>query len=658
MILTSYINYFDTINIENLIKIKDMISYSKKNSININLKNDINKIVHENGLLFSTNGKLKNNNLLDFIISKDEYYISSTYKKLRSLDILNGLEISSFTDEFYKKWKVVDWNDIFKEQKISFYEKILTFIKDLNDFNILYKLFDLNEIKDNLVIELLQKKILELYRNFNPEKHLNFIEDLIILLYYSDKKNVKIEFFLTNNIQKIFKPKLVNKIYKNLLSEYGDDISQKAKIIISKFFTDTPDNMNPDSFLYLISKCSKCVKTIFQNMDKYYIKKEDFLKLEDTDNYKLFKGLLDNNYLDKNEIQNTYYIQNSKDIANKLIKDIEQGELTLREISIFYNNKPEDKLEEKLLERMTSLNFNSKEKGEKTKRKIDNYYSSINLVINHLQVILEDLLEFYNKKESKNIEEIKSFINELKFGKLNCLEKHYMVKYYLYVSTYKDKADKRALKKKSRFFWTIYNKNKEKYKYNEDICVDETMKEFDKLKDIFTNGYKSLEKNILQYILTTIKGKNEEEINDEILTLINIFQINNYKLDEIRNSLIILSKKEDLYNISISISLFLEKLGIKGSLSEKLKEIIQNLEKSNDEKVILNAINDLKLYSIDIDDLYDNNLEKDNYLKILLKLKDHPEAILLLEKIKFNDCPSLKEFVKKIDINFVNNILK
>jgi len=98
--------------------------------------------------------------------------------------------------------------------------------------------------------------------------------------------------------------------------------------------------MNPDTLLYLINNCPKCVKNIFQNLDKYYIKKEDFLKLEDTDKYKLFKGLLENNYLSKKEFQNTYYIQNSIDITNKLIRDIENGELTLGEISTFYSNKP------------------------------------------------------------------------------------------------------------------------------------------------------------------------------------------------------------------------------------------------------------------------------------------------------------------------------
>ena len=151
---------------------------------------------------------------------------------------------------------------------------------------------------------------------------------------------------------------MVNKIYINLLSKYGYDISQEIKKIIAKFFTETPDNMNPDTLLYLIYNSPKCTKNICQNMEKYNIKKEDFLKLEDTDNFKIYKGLLDNNFLNKKEIQNTCYIQNITDFSNKLKRDIIQGELTLGEISIFYTNKPKDKLEQKLLERMTVLNLN------------------------------------------------------------------------------------------------------------------------------------------------------------------------------------------------------------------------------------------------------------------------------------------------------------
>ena len=648
-----YINYFNSVNIDNLIIIKKMISFSKNNSININLNIDINKIIHENGILFSSIGKLKNNDLLDFITLKDDYYILSEYKKFRSLEILDGLDISSFDDNFYEKWKKINWNEIFKEQKVLFYEKILACIIDLNEFKILYKLFDL---KHNFVIELLQKKIIELFENYNPKKHTNFIEDIIILLYHSDKKNVKIEYFLNNIIQKYFNIGLVNKIYINLLSKYGDDISQKTKAIISKFFTETPDNMNPEILLILIYKFQNFTKIIFQSLEKYYIKKEDFLEFEDTNEYKLFKGLLDNNFLEKKEFINTYYFQNAKDITNKLIKDIERGELTFSEISIFYIKRPEDKLEKKLLERMTILNLNSKEKGEKLKKIIDNYYSSINYTISDLQVILEDLLDFYLYKESKNIKEIKTIINELKEGKLNCLDQNFKERCSFYISTYKEKTKERAIRKKSKFFWTIYNKNKEKYKLSEDICVNETIKEFDKLKDIFINGLKSLEKNVLQDCFITIKKRNEEEIDEEIETLIKIFQIKDFNNKyEIRKSMIILSKKDDIYNISIAILLFLEKLQIKGNLSGKLKEIIHNIEKSNDENVILNAIKDLKSYSIDIDILYDKNNKEDNYLNIFLLLKKQPEAIIFLTKINYDMCRNLEE-IDKLEISIKKSI--
>ena len=59
------------------------------------------------------------------------------------------------------------------------------------------------------------------------------------------------------------------------------------------------------------------------------------------------------------------------------------------------------------------------------------------------------------------------------------------------------------------------------------------MKDFDKLKAIFINGIKSLDSNILQDCFTEIKGKNEEETDNEILTLIEIFKIKYYHISEI-----------------------------------------------------------------------------------------------------------------------------
>ena len=73
-------------------------------------------------------------------------------------------------------------------------------------------------------------------------------------------------------------------------------------------------------------------------------------------------------------------------------------------------------------------------------------------------------MEFYFNKENKNIEEIKTIINNLKYRKLNCLEKNYRERYSFYPSTYKEKADERAIKSKSIFFGLYLTKIKKNIK--------------------------------------------------------------------------------------------------------------------------------------------------------------------------------------------------
>ena len=103
----NYINYYNSIDVDKLFYIKDMIKISK---IDI----EINKYIHETGLLLSEIGKLKNINLLHFI-KKDDYYNLKNYKNIsfRSLDILKGLDINTFNENFYLEWKKMNWYDIF-----------------------------------------------------------------------------------------------------------------------------------------------------------------------------------------------------------------------------------------------------------------------------------------------------------------------------------------------------------------------------------------------------------------------------------------------------------------------------------------------------------------------------------------------------------------
>ena len=660
-IFVNYIKLFESEDINNFFYLKKMINITKE-KLKIDLKIDMNKLIHETGIYQALIGKLKNKNLLQFIVN-DEYYNSPAYKKkiYRSLDILKGIDISTLDDDFYKQWKKIKWEDIFPDEFNLFYEKILEFINDLNDFKILFKLLDKSNNEnqydfDSKALELMQNKMEFLLKSYNQEKHTNLIDDLKLLIYFSDIKNCKTEKFLTKTIQPLLNINLLNQIYINLLTQYGDEISQKTKHVIIKFFTDNPGNANADSLLYLIENCKKYSKNIFQNLEKYIVPKEDFLKLEETDNYKLFKGLLDKKFFEKNDIQNINYFQKTKYNLNEIRKNIESGEINLVNISIFYNqNKGEDKLGEKLFDKLIKISLNNIELALKYKKILDNYYSTIMEKINDMQLIVDDLLKFYETKENQKIEEIKNIINVFKKGKLNLYEKYYIDKCNIILNNYKDKAIERAEKIKSIFYLIIYKENKELFKNNEDTCLNETEKKFEKLKELFTKGIQFMNKSILEFCLKAIKNKNESEIEKEIEILSNIYKIKNYDKKKIKKSLILLSKKEDLFNISIAIALFLEKVGSKGDIYEKLNKIIKNLEKSSEENIIVEAINKLNQYSINIDTLNDQKKKgNNNYLKIFLKLKEQPDAIVFLLKKTIEECRNMQELIGEMDNALIN----
>ena len=653
-----YINYFNEKNLDNLFYIKDIIKYSKEKIKEFDLKDiNIDRIIHDTGLKLVLIGELKNIKLLKFI-QNDEFYNSVIYKKktYRSLSILNGLDIKGFDEAFYTKWKEINWNEIFNEQYVDFLDKISELIFDKKDFKILFKLF--NKSKDDVsydfhphAIILLQNKFIELYKNYTPENDNDeFFEYIYVIILYSDKKYPSsLEKYLEKNLQASFKPKLVNKIYINYINNNNDDISQKTKDIIINFFTS--ENSTQETLLYLVSNCQHISNQILQNIKKYDIKEKDFFNVEDTENYKLFKGLLNSNNIIKNDFQNTNYIKNTKSILNKIQNNIKTGDIKFSDISKFYENKNK---ENKLLEIIQSIYLNNKEEAEKYKLEIDTHYLQINDIIENLQIILDDLLTFYRNEEKEKIIDLKQITDKIRSEKLKYYKNNldFIDKYNYFKNNYLKKAKERISKRKSIFFTNIFQNYQETYKNDEKKITEETEKTFDKLKDIFIAGVHSLNKNILQICLNSIKERSRKEIFDDLEILENIFQIKDYNKEIIVKSMILLSKKKYLYNILIGISIFLEKLGVQGNFLELLKNHIKNLDKSNDENIISKAADDLKSFSIDI--LDDKKSSENSYLNIILKLKEQPDSILFLLGRKIEDCRSMQELVGEIDNALLN----
>ena len=101
--------------------------------------------------------------------------------------------------------------------------------------------------------------------------------------------------------------------------------------------------------------------------------------------------------------------------------------------------------------------------------------------------------------------------------------------------------------------------------------------------------------------------------------------------------------------------MFLEKVGSKGDIYEKLNKIIKNLEKSSEENIIVEAINKLNQYSINIDTLNDQKKKgNNNYLKIFLKLKEQPDAIVFLLKKTIEECRNMQELIGEMDNALIN----
>ena len=660
-----YISYFEGTDINNLFYIRKLIDFMKEKNKKFEIAGkDINKIIHETGLALSKAGKLSNIEILNFI-SKDIYYndsINYGKKIFRPLEILNGFNIKTFDDEFYLEWKKLNWNKIFDDQYFGgFLSKVANLIDNLDNFHILFKLFDMSDNPhqpdyNHYSLITMQKKFIELINNFETKNE----DDLIKLLFYSDQRKANIEEFLTSNLHKKFTVEKINDIYIKFVSTYKDIITPNTKFIITEFFTKNPTNSNPKSILNFIKSCPELSSNILQNIDKFIIEKEDFFTLNENDKLNLFKGLLDEKYLKKEEYKNTYYVQSASSVIDELKNDIKKGEILYKNISIFYNEKNNQKENNKLYDRLKMIALNNNEDYENYKDILDKYYSSINNILDELQFINEDFLDFYYNTKKDIIDQLKKIIDEIKNGKLNVYDK-WLKEANNYITEYKSKAQARAIKKKNLFFQTIFNNYKGIYKTDDNQIIKKTEDKFKKIKIIFNkDGIKDLnkDKDILKSCMNAIRNKKEGEINDAIASLIEIFgnEINNANYDkkEIVKSMILLSKKEDIYNVSVAISIFLENLKvIKGDLWNLVKKIMSDLENNDDEKIIKDSINSLKDENIDIEILNNTNL-KDNYLNILLLFKEQPKAIEFIIKNSREDCRKFQEFAGDMDNGFVN----
>ena len=167
-----------------------------------------------------------------------------------------------------------------------------------------------------------------------------------------------------------------------------------------------------------------------------------------------------------------------------------------------------------------------------------------------------------------------------------------------------------------------------------------------------------MNKDILSTCLNAIKNESHDKISAEIDKLIKIFgnfiDNNLFNKEQIINKIEIISKRDDINEIVISIRIFIERTKVKkGKFFESICQLILILEDTLDENEIIKAENFLKedaKINVNISNEKENNI----YLNILKMFREHPNSLTFLIDRTQDDCDTLKELVGEDDSGLLN----
>ena len=652
-----YIDFNINSNIENLKYLNDIILLIKKFDKKYQTNYKIEFLIHDTTLSLIEKKKLNNMEILDFI-SKDNYYNDKQYKKMnmyRPLKVFDGIDISSLDEDFFKKWNEIKFNEIFEEQFEDFSKKIASLINEMKNFKLIFKLFKIEIDKDPpyQYIKAIKERFIEIFETYYKNYCMDFAENVSLLISLIDKKKLNPIEFLKENIHNHLNAETINSIYIKTTELYNEYLSKETIDFIVDFFIKN-NSSNPSALVLLIQQCKKLRKKLFSSIDKFIPREDDFFYLEETDKYIFFKGLVDKKILEKENFQKygENYIFKTNKVISALENKLEYFEIKYSKIYPYFKNENDKKVESVLLDRLIHIYLLDEEKAKKTFDKLKVKVNELSIIISKLNDIYTYFVDFFPNLHKNDIENIGNMILLLNDNILNSFEINYKNEYNNYIKYY-DEAIKRLKEKDSTFFNTIYTENKNKIK--DDVeCLKETEKNFEEFKNLFQeNGIQNINQHLLELCINQLK-ENEKALKDEINHLVEIFGIKEKQsINQIYEDILLISKKEYIFNIAQSINTFLKCLNPnKTNFQDDINTIIKLIQKRDIEN-LKECKNILEKYNISLDDKENKNIE------ILILLNSQPDSIKFLLETSIQDCRNLQELSLENDNNFisVNDIL-
>ena len=300
-------------------------------------------------------------------------------------------------------------------------------------------------------------------------------------------------------------------------------------------------------------------------------------------------------------------------------------------------------------------NDNSKKDYQEIRENLNNILSDCKTrqiqfnLLSNIKLISKYFVDFYPNIHSEDIKKIQKIIVSLEDNDLNYFEKYYKKDYDKYIK-YLNEAENSLEKRSNEFYNIISIDSKKTYEKDDLKCLEETENKFNKLRNLFEeNGIDKIDEKILA-LCSKLFNKKEIEISSQIKKLIKIFKVpkENYNIDNLKNDILLISKREYILNAASSLIFFIDQTGArKGDYSSRIKKIMTSLKENTNISSLKQNIEQLQELDLDLIN------EGKNYINILIKLSQKEEIIKFLFNITIQDCHNLKEILSENNYSFI-----
>ena len=662
----NYVHFVD--DIQKLFLINKLIilcSKIEKSLAKNNLK--INEKIHKTGLDCINNGKLKNDELLDFI-NIDLCFTdrNNANKKDRPLYIVKALDFDTMTEQFLERWKSSSIFKIYSFCDNDFKIEILKQVEDMKHFGKLLKLFnykDKNIFDYNLSMKL-REKFKNIVKTYTVETCPNFKEDVAYYIYIMDQNKYDIKKFLEGTIEThIQSVENKTEIYSYLVTNYKN-ISENAINCITDILTKNKERLNAESILFLFRKVSSkknVIQSLLDKIETFVVKENELFNPEkEIESFKLLKGILETKLLELfMELNKPKYLMNTLKVKDIVVKKIEQGEINYDDYRNIYINPEKRQI---FQDKLTILLFNNKEDVNKYMNILRTQFNNIIQEIGYINKIKPILKKFFENEKKIEIKKVEELDLKIRKGKMNVIQKDETKKQIEEMKNMLPDIERLNLYINSIFFVQLLELNKKNYKLTitESEILKRTIEEnFNKLKILFEDQLwnNKIPETIIKECFKALKNQKKDVLKAELNRLLKIFEMNDkftdLQLDMLENAIKTYNQKEDIFATANSCLNFIEELEAeKTQFSNELDKIRNNLKINIAIDKIEKFGKTLEGYGLKV--LNPTNEDRE-YLDILQSVYSKKGSVKFISNLNDDDIRKLQELVTISDDTFVTN---